>query len=447
MTTMSRWPEGHDLVGVGFGPSNLALAIALEEHNQRADTTALDAVFLERQLRFGWHRGMLIDGATMQVSFLKDLVTMRDPASRFSFLSYLSDRARLADFINSKSLFPTREEFHDYLEWSAGQVEHLVRYDCEVVRVAPVTGEGGIEHLDVVTRGRNGHDRVVQRTRNVVLAPGLRPNLPPGVEPSSRVWHNHDLLDRVAMLPPGEPRRFVVVGAGQSAAEATEYLHRQFPACEVCAVFSRYGYSTSDDTAFANRIFDPEAVDHFFDAPEDVKQRLLAYHRDTNYSVVDPELIDELYRRAYREKVAGRQRLRILNASEVKDVEESADGVRVVVEFSPTGQRRVLDADALVYATGYRSVDPVELLGDIAPLCQRTSGGELAVERDYRVKTTEDVRCGIYVQGPTEHTHGITSTLLSNTAVRVGEIVESVLGRSVSAPGCPSSSVVAGNRS
>ncbi len=421
-------------MGIGFGPSNLALAIAVEEHNRFADENTLDAIFFDRQVCFGWHRGMLIDGATMQVSFLKDLVTMRDPASRFSFLYYLNERNRLPDFINSKCLFPSRVEFHDYLEWAARQVEHLVRYGCDVVEIRPVPSEEAVEYLDVVVHHRGDQEITVHRTRNVVIAAGMRPRLPPGVEITGRIWHNHDLLSRLDALPPGQPGRFVVVGAGQSAAETTEYLHRRLPESVVYAVFSRYGYSPSDDTSFANRIFDPEAVDHFFSAPQDVKTLLLAYHSNTNYSVVDPELIDELYRRTYQEKVCGRQRLRILNACRVVEVEESANGVRVVVEFLPTGQRRALDADALVYATGYRPVDPTELLGKLAASCLRAPCGELAVERDYRVRTTERVRYGIYVQGATEHTHGITSTLLSNTAIRVGEIVRSVLERSPSSP-------------
>lgn len=52
----------------------------------------MTARFLEQQPRFGWHRGMLIDNATMQVSFLKDLVTLRNPTSGFSFLCYLQSR-------------------------------------------------------------------------------------------------------------------------------------------------------------------------------------------------------------------------------------------------------------------------------------------------------------------------------------------------------------------
>lgn len=76
----------HDLIGVGFGPSNVAMAIALSEHNARVDRQeGVSAHFFEQQPSFGWHRGMLIDDATMQVSFLKDLVTLGTrPASTAS---------------------------------------------------------------------------------------------------------------------------------------------------------------------------------------------------------------------------------------------------------------------------------------------------------------------------------------------------------------------------
>ncbi|MCP2257796.1 L-ornithine N5-oxygenase [Streptoalloteichus tenebrarius] len=416
-----------DVVGVGFGPSNLALAVAVEEHARRSPAgERVDAVFLERQPRFGWHRGMLLDDATMQVSFLKDLVTMRDPTSSYSFLCYLRERGRLVDFVNHKTLFPLRTEFHDYLEWAAARVGHLARYDSEVVAVEPVTDhDGEVVAVDVaVRRGDGGADRY--RARNLVLAPGLRPHLPADVRLSERIWHNHDLLSRIEGLT-GTPRRFVVVGAGQSAAETTEYLHRTFPSAEVCAVFARYGYSPADDSSFANRIFDPEAVDTFYAAPEPVKRMLVDYHRNTNYSVVDVDLIDDLYRRTYAEKVSGRERLRILHASRLVDVRETGDGVRAAVEFLPTGRRTPLDADVVVYATGYRPSDPLELLGPLAGLCRRDEAGRPRIGRDYRVVTDDAVRAGIYVQGATEHTHGITSTLLSTTAVRVGEILNSII--------------------
>lgn len=421
----AREQHVHDLVGIGFGPSNLALAIALREHHARTGQLT-DAVFLDKQSAFGWHRGMLLEGTTMQVSFLKDLVTMRNPASEFSFLTYLQAKGRLIDFINHKTMFPSRREFHDYLEWAAAPFADQVEYGSEVVAVTPVTVAGAVEYLDVVVRQSDG-TLTTRRTRDLVLAAGLEPVLPEGMVSDERIWHSEELLDRLPGLR--DPRRIVVVGAGQSAAEVTGHLHDTFPDAEVCAVFAKYGYTPADDSSFANRIFDPEAVDHFYAAPEEVKSRLLGYHTSTNYSVVDLEVIDELYRRHYQEKVRGTERLRIHNASRLVEVEPDETGVRATVEFLPTGERTPLDADVVVFATGYRPADPLTLLGELGEHCDRLPGGGLRVGRDYRIATSPAMRCGIYVQGATEHTHGLTSTLLSNTAVRVGEIVQSMADR------------------
>lgn len=432
-----------DVVGVGFGPSNLGVAIALLEHNASVPAShRLTARFVERQERFGWHRGMLLEDATMQVSYLKDLVTLRNPGSGFSFLSYLHDRERLADFINYGSSFPTRREFHDYLEWAAARVAEVgcgaggnigIGYGSEVVEIVPVRGDGNsVDAVDVVVRTGDDVERL--RARNVVLACGLTPVMPEGVRTGGRVWHNRDLLFRTGELDGAEPTRFAVVGAGQSAAETVAHLHRTFPRAEVHAVFARYGYSPADDTSFANRIFDPAAVDDFYAAPAEVKDRILGYHANTNYSVVDPELIEELYRTHYHERVAGTERLRFRNVSRVADVVEVGDRVELAVESLIDGSREVITADAVVYATGYRATDPLGLLaGGLDRVCGRDEQGRLDVRRDYRVGTGDladgtPVRAGIYLQGPTEHTHGITSTLLSNIAVRSGEVVASLAG-------------------
>ncbi|MEU0221799.1 lysine N(6)-hydroxylase/L-ornithine N(5)-oxygenase family protein [Streptomyces sp. NPDC006265] len=421
-------PPVHDLIGIGFGPSNVAMAIALREHNDRVGRQeAVTAHFFEQQPRFGWHRGMLIDDATMQVSFLKDLVTLRNPASEYSFLCYLQSKGRLIDFINHKNLFPLRVEFHDYFEWAAAQVDDMVSYGHEVVGVAPVTRDGVVEHLEVTVRSGGGLE--VHRARNLVIGTGLRPLMPEGVERGERVWHNSELLAKVDELEGTSPSRFVVVGAGQSAAENVAYLHRRFPEAEVCAVFSRYGYSPADDSGFANRIFDPQAVDEYFAAPEDVKRRLMDYHGNTNYSVVDIDLIDDLYRQSYQEKVLGTERLRFLNVSRLTGVKETPSSVRATVTSLVTGEDADLEADVVVFATGYSPVDPTSLLGEVADRCLRDDEGRVRVERDWSIATDPTLRCGVYLQGGTEHTHGITSSLLSNTAIRVGEILDSLLGR------------------
>ncbi|GHJ41207.1 lysine/ornithine N-monooxygenase [Streptomyces sp. TS71-3] len=425
----------HDVLGVGFGPSNLALAIAIDEHNATAPREGrLNALFLERQPCFGWHRGMLIDDATMQVSFLKDLVTLRNPSSDFSFLCFLRERGRLIDFLNQKTLFPLRVEFHEYLEWAADRVRHLVAYDHEVTSISPVRDESGtVVFYDVTCRNpRATGGSVTYRARDICVAVGLEPHLPPGAELSDRVWHNSALMQRVGELVAARTpvRRAVVLGAGQSAAETVDYLHRSFPEAEVCAVFAKYGYTPADDSPFANRIFDPEAVDAYFQAPSEVKQTLFDYHRSTNYSVVDMELIESLYATAYQEKVAGRERLRFLNVSRISGVTPRPDGLLdVAVEYLPTGELQLLRADLLVHATGYRPRDLTSLLGEAAKVCLRDDSDAVRVRRDHRVETASDVQAGIYLQGGTEHTHGLTSTLLSTTAIRAGEIQRCLVDR------------------
>ncbi|WP_299539150.1 lysine N(6)-hydroxylase/L-ornithine N(5)-oxygenase family protein [uncultured Streptomyces sp.] len=419
-----------DVVGIGFGPSNLALAIALAEHNAAVpEADRVSAQFYEKQAAFGWHRGMLLDDTTMQVSHLKDLVTLRNPTSRFTFLAYLHDRGRLADFINHKIIFPSRVEFHDYLEWAAAAFQKEVAYGTEAVDVRPVEQNGEVGHFEVTAHsGALPSKPFVQRARNVVVACGLRPHLPGGATLSDRIWHTGELLDRLGRLPSPRPRSFTVVGAGQSGAEAVAHLHHAFPGADVHAVFSGYGYSPADDSSFVNRVFDPGAVDLFHGAPEDVKRMMLDRHRSTNYSVVDLDLIDELYRRVYQEKVRGHERLHVHGLTRLVEARTTGDSVRVTVEFLATGERRLLDTDVLVHATGYRPADPREVLPGLAPHLLTDEHDRVRVRRDYRVETGLRGPAAVYLQGATEHSHGLGSSLLSNTAVRAGEIGRAITG-------------------
>lgn len=423
-----------DVAGVGFGPSNLALAIAIEEHNRDSDPERrITSRFLERQERFGWHRGMLIPGTTMQVSFLKDLVTQRDVCSEFSFLKYLSDCGRLTHFINLQSFFPTRLEFHDYLEWAAGKVSASVAYGSDVSDV--VWAE---DHFEVLVAGR-----AAVRARNIVLASGLRAKLPDGVTSGPRVFHNHRLLDHLRNLPPMQHQRFVVVGAGQSAAEVAAHLHENYPGAEVHAVFGKYGYTPADDSPYANRIFDPEAVSEFNQSTEALRQQLLDYHRGTNYSAVDPPLIEDLYRREYDERVAGRRRLFVHGASEVDEIVSTEAGVTARINHRPSQSTSTLSCDAVVYATGFGSASLEDLVGSLALHCEADEKGRPLVARDYQVMTTPEIRGALYLQGNTEHTHGLTSTLLSNLAVRSGELVASLVAGKTSDDVCTEAELAA----
>lgn len=424
-----RRPAVYDVIGVGFGPSNLALAIALREHNAQASYGRLSDVYLERQRSFGWHRGMLIDGALMQVPFLKDLVTLRNPSSRFSFPSYLKSQDRLSAFINRKSWFPSRLEFSDYLTWAADAFRDVVEYDCDVVAVSPVWSAGRVVGFNVHAKP---HDAPWAATRtycarNLVVAVGSEPWMPDVTALSDRIWHSSELAFRIEQIAAdAQPARIVVAGAGQSAAEAIEYLYRRLPRTEIWVVFTQLGFRPLDDSPFVNTLFDPARVDTYFEAPAHVKQEIHTEYRNAVYSVVDRDLIEALYARTYEEAVAGSRRLRVLDLSHIVAAHEIANGVEVEIESRSTGEAHGLIADMLVCATGYRSIDPTRLLGDVAPYCRRDECGRLRLERSYRVVMAPEVQASIFVQGPSEHTHGVSSTVLSNIAGRAGEIVATI---------------------
>ncbi len=424
-----REHDTYDVVGVGFGPSNLSLAIALEEYRASGAGKDISSLFLERQASFGWHRNMLLPSATMQISFLKDLVTFRNPTSSFSFVAYLHRSGRLAEFVNNQDFFPTRQEFHQYLEWAQARVAGRVAYGSEVRSIRPLPGAAP-EHSDLrleVVDG-TGRGRTVV-ARNVVISTGLVPNMPEGTERDERVWHSSEFLDKYRRMNPGELRRVAVAGAGQSAAEITRFLYDELPHAQVHAIVPSYGYSIADDSPFANQVFDPRAVDDYYYGTERTRDAFWRYHRNTNYSVVDDDVIRGLYRRWYDDEVRGVRRLEFLNLTRVAGVKRAGAETRVSLQAGPDAEVRELTVDALVCATGYDAMTPAGLLGELDRLCLRDESGRYRVQRDYRIVTAPEMRSGIYLQGGTEHTHGLTSSLLSNIALRSGEIVDSIVAR------------------
>lgn len=422
--------EIHDVVGVGFGPSNLALAIALEEHRAADPGNALTAAFFERQPEFGWHRNMLLPTATMQVAFLKDLTTFRNPVSPFGFVAFLHSEGRLPRFVNNQEFFPTRREFHRYLEWAERRLAQRPDYGCEVLSVGfePGADPARATYLRVEMRdSAAGRTRAV-RARNVVLSTGLVPRMPAGAEPDDRVWHSSEFLEKFRRTDPARLRSIAVVGAGESAAEIVKFCYDSLPEARVWAIMPSFGYTAADDTPFANEIFDPAAVDTYHFAERSQREAFWRYHSNTNYSVVDTAVIKELYQRAYDDEVEGVQRLTILNLTRVGGAKRTRTGVWLTLNGRHEDELPGQEFDAVVCATGYQAMDAGRLLGGLEPYCSRDEEGQYRVLRDYRIHTPE-LQCGVYLQGGTEHSHGLSSSLLSNIAVRAGEIVESLTAR------------------
>lgn len=410
----------HDVIGIGFGPSNIGLAIAL--HEKRAQGRRLDMVFIEKQPAFAWHRDMLLENSSMQISFLKDLATLRDPTSRFTFINYLHEKGRLQDFINLKTFFPSRHEFSDYFNWAAGHFEDQCRYGEEVFEILPETREGVIQLLRVRSRLENGAVRE-RLTRNLVLSIGGSPNIPSefaAFRADERIFHSNSYLNGISRNARAE--KVAVVGAGQSAAEIFLDLHGRPNAPHIDLVMRARSIKPSDDSPFVNQIFDVDFVDEVYRRTQDERNEMLREFRHTNYSGPDMALIEQIYQVLYQQRVVNEERHRFFRRHSVQDVCSTAEGVYLDL-FDHNSQKVTrVRYDAVVLATGYQREHHKALLEPLTSYLQN-----YAVSRHYRLKTQPQLEAGIFLQGACEGTHGLSDTLLSVTAVRTTEIGEAIL--------------------
>ncbi|HDS1737860.1 SidA/IucD/PvdA family monooxygenase [Pseudomonas sp. BP8] len=418
---MSQNPETiKDLIGVGFGPSNLALAIALEELAQ-SKGHALDALFIDKQQDYRWHGDTLATQSELQISFLKDLVSLRNPTSPYSFVNYLHQKQRLADFINLGTFYPCRLEYNDYLRWAAEHFATQAVYGEEVLRIEPEVHSGRVEHLRLISRDAQGREHS-RRTRSVVIGSGGTPKIPEkftAFKNDPRVFHHSRYLSGLAKLPctEGKPMRIAVIGSGQSAAEAFIDLNDSFPSVKVDMILRATALKPADDSPFVNEIFAPDFTDLVFNEPAEQRSKLIGEYHNTNYSVVDLDLIDRIYGILYRQKVAHQFRHNVLCRRDVEAVVATRDGLELTLRDLATGQQQTHRYDAVILATGYERRSHRDLL---APLQGYLD--DFSADRNYRVLASPDLQASVYLQGFCETTHGLSDTLLSVLPARAAEI-------------------------
>lgn len=413
----------YDYIGVGFGPSNLAVAIAAAERSAPPH-----GLFLEARPALSWHPGMMFDDAQMQISYLKDLVTLRNPGSPYTFLQYLKAKGRLERFVNLADQRTSRLEFQDYLLWAAEAFRHQVEYGARARRITPVTDDPDADRAFRVEVEHVREPRVRSYlTRNVIYGGGLRPNLLDGqVTPSDAIIHTHGFLERFPERFQDHDARYrlAVVGSGQSAAEVVQYLLKRYANAHVRMIIPDYALRPADSSAFVNEAFFAEEVDRFYGAGAEAGLAYAAELRNTNYGVVDGDLITQLYRLRYVDEVRGVERLSITRSHRLLRADGDGDEVDVEIEDLVTCTRTVVRVDGLVLATGYRDDVDEDLFRDVLPLARRHRDGRLALSRHYRVEMQVPTAGAVYVQGCGQSSHGPGDTLLSLLAFRSHEIVE-----------------------
>lgn len=409
-----------ELLAIGAGPSNLALAVALEELG--SDDLAANSLLVERAPSIEWQHGLLLPWAKSQASFLKDLVTLRNPQSEYSFLNYLHTVGRLDDFINMASFLPYRIEVSEYFKWVASSLPKVqIKLDCSCISIEArrdASGEltGWLAQLS---------DGTAVASRYLVMGIGRDAYVPPvfAEVTASRVIHSTQYRPSVAELSKEFPYRVVVIGSAQSAAEMFRALQTDLPNAQLTWVMRSIGLGAYEKTKFTNELFFPSYVDDFYDARPEARDQLLQEMHRTNYSGIEPPFVDSIYSELYLDHLTKQNRKRIVTMTEITAAEETADEVVLELLDKKTGAVTELHRDLVFLGTGFVKEMPtlIRELGFTLGL------DHIRVNRQYRLILTEPASAACYLQGVNETTHGIGDSLLSVVACRAGDIVHDIL--------------------
>lgn len=418
----------YDLVGIGIGPFNLGLA-ALSD-----PLPDVDAVFLDQADGFSWHPGMMLEGATIQVPFLADLVTMADPTSPFSFLAFLKATGRLYPFYIRESFFPLRSEYDQYCRWVADRLGTL-RWGRRVTSVTrETTPDGDVWAVTAVTA--DGIEKYC--AKHVVLGVGTTPRVPQALAGllgpgdgagAGPVVHTSDYLPhRDALVASGA---VTVVGSGQSAAEVyRDLLEGTDDGYRVDWVTRSPRFFPMEYTKLTLEMTSPEYTDHYHALPQVLRDRLGREQRNL-YKGISGDLVDDIYETLYRKSALGRQvPTTLLTDTEVVAARRDPEGGYVLTlrhaQLTEAGGEAEVEhrTRALVVATGYGSSVPA-FLDPVAHLLDLDDRGRFVVARDYTV----DRGRRLHVVNAEEHTHGVTAPDLGFGPWRNSVILASVTGR------------------
>jgi len=415
-------PDGdrvHDLVGVGLGPFNLALAALAD------GVPGFSARFLESRPSFSWHPGLLLEGARLQVPFLADLVSLVDPTSRWSFLSYLREHDRLFPFYFSEHFHVPRREYDHYCRWVAHRLDSC-RFDARATAVGHDGGVFTVEHT-----GADG-TRSTTRGRALVLGIGTEPVLPAPLEglAGDRVFHAADYLDRAPGLAGlGD---VTVLGSGQSGAEVFLDLLRspEHGDTAVHWLTRSPAFAPMEYSKLGLEHFTPDYTSYFHGLPQHVKDRVVPEQWQL-YKGISADTIAEIHDVLYERGVAGAPVGASLRAQcELLDARADGDGFELVFRHREQDREFTTRTDAVVAASGYAQRSP-DFLAPIAKLLETDARGRPVIGEDMRLAADPELTAPIHVQNAELHTHGVGAPDLGLGAWRAATILNSVTGRTV----------------
>ena len=419
----------YDCVGVGFGPSNISLAIALEERD-----LLQNAIFIERSNEISWHPGMMIPGTDIQHNPLRDLVTPRNPSSKYGFLNYLKSQGRLFEFLNLSAHYPPRSEYAGYVKWVGNQFLDNVELSTDVTKIRYIEHRGNVVLETTLSNERKLH------SKSISFAPGRSYNIPRLFKDADkeRVVHLCDYLpSKARWISTNDKLEIVVVGSSQSAAEIALDLLSTDAVAKVTCLSRSFSFKQKDLSAFTEEIYFPEFTDYFHGLPSNAQNEITRELWRSNYGAADPDVIEALNLHLYEQSVNGSTRLEVLGNMDIDTFEgpDECGKLTLKTRQKHTGETRSIHTDAIVLATGFLNFgngDDQEkthpLLVELTSNAKFRTDGGVSIERDYRLTTkSEDWGAPLFINGLCEASHGFGDAgSFSLLSVRSDTIAEAI---------------------
>ena len=418
----------HDIVGVGFGPGNIALAIVLKEQFPELST-----IFLEARENSRWQSNMMIANADIQHNPHMDLATPRNPQSYFSFNNFLHKTGRMFEHHNLGLEFPLRREYSDYVLWASEHFSDQVVYNSRAEEIRIISAPNSSEKVYEVSTP----DGNIYLGKSLVLAHGRPAYIPETFSglPTCSCVHLNSYKSTIDAQG-ANISSVAVIGASQSAVEILLDLTERFSHLEVYNFIRHFGFRQKDLSPQMEASIYPEYVEEFYNRSWEQRRRFNDDLKYQNYSSADIDVLKELNLRSYVQKLeTGRDPVTILNNSRILESSMKERKVHIRSEQIYTGEEQTTNVDLVILATGFRDMGPgpqqERIPSILKPMANNFSfdqEGVVEVSLDYRLQAKCANVPPLFLNGLCEGTHGVSDAgSFSLLALRTEKIAKSIV--------------------
>ncbi len=416
----------YNLLGIGIGPFNLGLAALLSSHG------GVSGIFLDRKPEFRWHDGLLIDGTTMQVPFLADLVTMTDPTHSLSYLNYLHHHHRLYNFYFYERFLIPRLEFDDYCRWASTKLPSC-RFN-ETVENVSYDGERDLFRTESVLADGQ---RLSYLSHNLALGVGTVPYFPAWAQGKNSSLMLHSSRFNHCREQLAKCRKVIVIGSGQSAAECVLALFQALTpemianGASIQWISRSAGFFPMEYSKLGLEYFSPEYMQYFHTVPRE-KRREITKKQGLLYKGISIATISEIFDLLYERSVGGAKTgLTLIANCSVNDIQcSSKDGpFRLLVKNPDSGATAVYEADGVILGTGYHHVWPDWFSRLKNSVLATDDEGDVIVNENFCAVRCDEGQGKIFVQNAETFQHGVGAPDLGLGAYRNATIINEILGQ------------------